>query len=178
MPIGIAEQIWAEAAAAAIARRRAANTPWPACGSEVAKGAPDRGSGEAEGPLSVAEGQEAWPEPRGSGGPALQSAPVIVRMPLREARIIVPAEDLHAGRAFSNRLIEAFGGYTCMPGRRGWRANDGIAYYDYILVFDVAMEATAENNARLREIARWALRAFDQQAIYIRLPGGTVEFVS
>jgi hypothetical protein len=103
---------------------------------------------------------------------------------LREARIILPVQDndghplagIHA--VLQSRLIEAFGGYTAIDCRGGWQSPNGTLHNDPGTAYDIACADDPSTEATLRALAHLLLIGTLQEAIYLRLPSGAVEFAT
>lgn len=96
---------------------------------------------------------------------------------MHEARIIMPFDgrggvDSHKG--LKSSILSFFGGYTATFGNGGWTDNDDVVVSENVGVYDIAMEDTESNRAKLRSIALYVGRSLDQQAVYIRYPNGQV----
>lgn len=98
---------------------------------------------------------------------------------MREARIIVPnkPEHHHVARELRHKLAHSFGGYTETIGYGGWVDPRGELIAEAVIVYDVAMADTAENVTAIRALADHVRVAARQQAVYLRLPSGNVEFI-
>ena len=96
-----------------------------------------------------------------------------------EARIILPlagntgASLAAVHKALAEKLVQAFGGYTAFNSWGPWKGivEPGVTY-------DVACEDSFGAVRNLRTIAQWARAVAGQDAIYLRLPSGTVQFVT
>lgn len=101
----------------------------------------------------------------------------------RIAQIILPKAD-NEGNSLMNIHAEyrkafcvVFGGYTALPACGGW-VSDSKLYEDASVLYQIAMHDTAENIALFRELANAALLEMRQEAIFIVLPSGEVEFIT
>ena len=102
---------------------------------------------------------------------------------MQEARIILPLSD-NDGEALetvhdslTEKLADIFGGFTRHNGIGGWRSPNGAMYREAVALYDVACEPSLDNLFKLRQLAQWLKGAARQQAIYLRMPTGHVEFV-
>jgi hypothetical protein len=74
-------------------------------------------------------------------------------------------------------LCERFGGFTRLDAFGGWR-HAGRTFREPMLVYDVALNSDMlDAVSELRSTAATAKRYLRQEAIYLRLPSGDVEFV-
>ena len=103
---------------------------------------------------------------------------------MKEARLIVPMQNNH-GQSLSQlalqvqkRLAETFGGFTLTEGYGGWISPTGKVHYEPVLVFDIAMDSKVSNIEALTSIAAKVAKEAEQEAVYVRLPGGSVHFVT
>lgn len=102
---------------------------------------------------------------------------------MREARIICPerdnsGSDLEVVRlSLARKLCDTFGGCTVSDGQGSWISASGALYREPVKLFDVACEPTKEARIALRRIAQTLKHDARQEAVYLRLPDGTVEFV-
>lgn len=101
---------------------------------------------------------------------------------MREASIVIPDPDTMGGHAIRRaninlrkNLCDAFGGYTLHKAQGAWRDETGQIVYDDNLVYTVAMDDTAENKFKLRQLAEAAGVEAEQEVVYLRLPSGDVE---
>ena len=100
---------------------------------------------------------------------------------LKEAKIILPVE--HNGEAttwsFLRRVVAEFGGYTAIRAEGAWTAApDGRIVIEPVIVVTVALPPLAAVVSQFRDLAEAARVEFAQEAIYIQLPNGDVEFVT
>jgi len=101
---------------------------------------------------------------------------------MREARIIVPDTDNDGKltddvKALVERTLTGkFGGFTSTSGFGGW-SNNGTIIREPVTVYDVATEDTADNRAILDGLAYRVLLYANQDAVYLRYPGGNVKIV-
>lgn len=102
---------------------------------------------------------------------------------MREARIILPKIDNNghdlasAHAALARDICRAFGGVTASDTRGMWVGYDGTLYDEPGTAYDVAMDATEENAATLRDLAVRYGQLCGQEAVYVRYTCGTVEIV-
>jgi len=102
---------------------------------------------------------------------------------MREARIILPKLDNNgsdlsfAHAALARDLCQTWGGATASDTRGMWVGYDGTLYDEPGTAYDVAMEATEENAAKLKAIAERYGALCQQEAMYVRYACGTVEIV-
>ena len=102
---------------------------------------------------------------------------------MREARLIVPPHKNDGTNHWQGiedvreRLLAQFGGYTETRGTGGW-VGKTCKVTEPIIIFDVAMAPSAENEDKMRAIARFVLVEMDQDCVYLRQANGQVEFVS
>ena len=97
---------------------------------------------------------------------------------MREARIILPlASNSGASlsavhQALAEKLTQAFGGYTAFNSWGPWKGvtEPGITY-------DIACEDSFATARNLLNIAQWVRAVAGQNAVYLRGPTGTVQFV-
>ncbi len=100
-----------------------------------------------------------------------------------EARLILPNLDNNGDSldvthdVLAEYLIDAFGGFTSQAVQGGFKGEDGTVYREAGTAYDVALDDSADNQAYLRGIARWAAGAADQECVYLRQPSGAVEFI-
>ena len=103
---------------------------------------------------------------------------------MREAQIILPLADNNGAAypdvldALEQRLIRTFNGFTYAPATGAWVGPHNKLYREAVRVYSIAMEDTRANAAALRSIANLTRMEARQEAVYIRLPDGEVEFVS
>ena len=102
---------------------------------------------------------------------------------MQEARLIVPphkndgtkhwqaVEDVRA------LLLAQFGGYTETRGTGGW-VGKTCTVTEPIIIFDVAMAPSAENEDKMRTVAGFVRHRMNQDCVYLRQANGQVEFVS
>lgn len=102
---------------------------------------------------------------------------------MREARIILPHRDndgLDVSGAHQDlklALIRQFGGYTTFNVWGGWRhPTTGAIVEDESAAYDVAVPDNAVDG--LRRLAFQAGKTAHQDAVYLRLPTGEVEFIA
>ena len=76
-------------------------------------------------------------------------------------------------QALAEKLVQAFGGYTAFNSWGPWKnvTEPGITY-------DIACEDSFAATRNLLAIARWACAVASQDAVYVRLPVGSVQFVT
>lgn len=99
--------------------------------------------------------------------------------PRREAQIIVPTGIEHetALQRLIARLVDRFGGATLDDTPFGyWKAPDGELIGEPVTTITVAVPCDTPQSD-LEDFAAHACVWFKQQAIYLRLPGGTVEIL-
>lgn len=102
---------------------------------------------------------------------------------MKEARLIVPVHYNDGTEAngpnvmVQDWLVGVFGGFTLTEGKGGWRDPKGNTVTEPVNVYDVAMADNAEAISHLFEIARKVKNVMEQQAVYVRLPNGLVQFV-
>lgn len=100
---------------------------------------------------------------------------------LREARLVLPRDvkpapdDVHG--KLRVELARTFGGYTCTQGRGGWVDGTGTTIEELNWIYDIAMRDEFQDFRELKHIAVEYGRLLDQQAVYIRFPGGQVEII-
>jgi len=95
---------------------------------------------------------------------------------IREARIVLPRVNLNR-KEFEGFLVRSFGGFTRTRGDGAWMNPKGGIVLDKVWVYDVAATDTPDTTASLRAICRRMAKAYSQDCVYLRLPGGTVEFI-
>lgn len=106
-------------------------------------------------------------------------------MTCREARLIVPdQDDIHANarviRETRSALIREFGGFTSFRVAGGWADVTGREYFEGGTAFDIAvsLDNTGVTESTLKALARKIANDAHQQAVYLRLPSGAVEFIT
>jgi hypothetical protein len=100
------------------------------------------------------------------------------------ASIILPNHD-NAGestesfhRACQLTLIDTFGGFTSTQVSGGWRDElTGKVYIDQSTRYDLAMDDTAENRAKIVSLARFYGHAMKQECVFVVYPDQTVDFI-
>lgn len=98
---------------------------------------------------------------------------------MNEAKIILPRHE-HTRDAtawLENALLREFGGYTATEGRGAWQSPDGTIMLEPVTVLDVACQRDIPTVQKLRLLAYGAGARAAQQAVYLRLPDGAVEFI-
>ena len=102
---------------------------------------------------------------------------------MREARIILPEDD-NAGASLNavhkkleSRLCDAFGGFSRTSGVGGWNNQHGTTFTETVRIYDIACENSLQSCHALLALARWLRAEARQEAIYLRQPGGEVQFV-
>ena len=97
---------------------------------------------------------------------------------LREAKIILPTfckDQCHA--SLRQVLISSFGGVTVTEGK-GWHTDTQGHAMEHVTIYTVACSAQhVATDTLLREFARQIAKDAGQRSIYLKLPGGHVEFV-
>ena len=103
---------------------------------------------------------------------------------LQEARIIIPQKDNDGNELTDIReqlalkLAAKFGGFTKFEAEGCWIDENGKLIGEPVDVFEVAADALNEDTAvDFFDIAKWAKEAAEQKVMYLRLPGGNVNFV-
>lgn len=107
---------------------------------------------------------------------------------LREAKILVPLRDNHGASlehvhaSVTERLFAAFGGVTWTVVDGAWKdPNDGQLYVERSVAFTVAVPedegAIGNDDCDLCRIARFAMIAGEQKAIYVQFPDGEVQIL-
>jgi hypothetical protein len=97
---------------------------------------------------------------------------------MRQASIILPMARREATIQLQGDLLDQFGGFTKSAVTGQWHdPADGKIYTDVSHRFDVAVEPTAVNLDKLRQIARRAGQAADQVCVYLATPSGEIEFI-
>ena len=102
----------------------------------------------------------------------------------RIAQIILPKTDndgnslmtIHA--EYRKAFCHCFGGYTALPACGGWVDDKGKLYEDASIVYHIAMDDTYWNAEKVRGLANAAAHEMRQEAIFIVLPSGEVEFIT
>jgi hypothetical protein len=103
---------------------------------------------------------------------------------MNEGSIILPrygndgSSLVFAHAALRDRLLEAFGGLTASDGRGIWRDPSGRVYDEPVTRYDVAMAPSNANVARLRDIAAELAKLASQEAVYVKSPTGSIDFVT
>lgn len=102
---------------------------------------------------------------------------------MREARLILPKQDNH-GQCLAHMLdpvlddvARRFGGATVTDAFGVWTCPAGRLYRDPSWCIDIACPDTPDSVDNLRDIAGAIAEWAEQEAVYLRLPSGTVEFV-
>lgn len=102
----------------------------------------------------------------------------------RIAQFVIPKQD-NEGKSlvwhheqYMKAFCACFGGFTAYDVRGGWMNEHGKLYHDESVSYHIAMDDTAENVAKLRKLAEAAAGECKQEAIFIVLPSGEVEFVT
>ena len=103
---------------------------------------------------------------------------------LQEARIIIPQKDNDGNELTDIReqlalkLATKFGGFTKFVAEGCWIHKNGKLINEPVDVFEVAADALNEDTAvDFFDIAKWAKEVAQQEVMYLRLPGGKVNFV-
>ena len=102
----------------------------------------------------------------------------------RIAQIILPKFD-NDGKTlawqheqYQKAFCACFGGYTAYDVRGGWMNEHGKLFHDESVSYHIAMDDTEENRDKLRKLAEAAAGECKQEAIFIVLPSGEVEFIT
>lgn len=116
---------------------------------------------------------------------AVDQATVARRHAIKEYTILVPLAN-NRGAAFAPEVFAALeaellslaGGFTRQDGMVGfWRSPDGEVFSDRLCSYTVAL-AARDARATIVAIARRWCVALEQEAMYVRLPGGSAEIVT
>lgn len=107
-------------------------------------------------------------------------------MTYRTAQIILPVWDneakslADAHKILVKELLDAFGGFTRTDGIGWWKSDvDGHTYNETVYVYTIAMDEHGSfGSAVLRRIGREMCTIANQQAVYVQLPDGKVEFLT
>lgn len=101
-----------------------------------------------------------------------------------EARIVIPTENREGkplSAIFVNDILleaaELFGGYTCWQASGGYVMADGRLAKEKVYAIDLAVARNASTKTQLEALALKIKLQGDQESVYLRLPGGRVEFV-
>lgn len=86
-----------------------------------------------------------------------------------------PLVDVHC--ILVKQMTAAFDGFTMMRIHGGWRGDDGKSVYEEGVLYAVAAEPTAENNAAWLAMAENMRITAQQAAIYVMDFNGDVHFV-
>jgi len=109
-------------------------------------------------------------------------------MLLKEARIILVSKgdsDNSVPDALG-AIREAFGGFTAFRGVGSWVDDEGVVHTDKTIIVDIAVSVPVSPPGhlvsvipdKLRKIAADYRKASGEQAVYLRLPTGSVEFIT
>ena len=98
---------------------------------------------------------------------------------MREARIILPIVSLErehttVHKGLRRLLCQSFGGCTVTQGSGAWVDGEGNTITETVTIYDVAVEPTTLNGARVIQLAHNAASDLNQEAVYVRLPTGNV----
>lgn len=107
---------------------------------------------------------------------------------MKEAKILLPTHD-NIGRDLQGthhwlkkRLAERFDGWSAYGGIGGYTMADGSlkteAHVAYVVVAAAERDGYASATEWLIDTAAQLARECEQEAIYLRLPSGNVEFVT
>lgn len=96
--------------------------------------------------------------------------------PVREARLIIPANTSVQNSEFERDLIHDFGGFTSFEVYGGWFGNSGPEY-EYGTAYDIAVPDNAETYDKLEALTKNVKRRFKQDSVYLRFPNGEVRFI-
>ena len=102
----------------------------------------------------------------------------------RIAQIILPKFDndgqtlVWQHEVYQEAFCKVFGGFTAYDVRGGWMNEQGKLFRDESVSYHIAMEETPECFDALRTLARAAAGECKQEAIFIVLPNGNVEFIT
>ena len=99
---------------------------------------------------------------------------------LKEAKIILPVGrgGEHPTWSFLRRVVKEFGGYTAIRAEGPGTTADGRMVVEPVIVVNVALPPLAAVVSQFRDLAEAARVEFAQEAVYIQLPNGDVEFVT
>ena len=101
----------------------------------------------------------------------------------REARICLPQFDNNKCSLAGVRdqlaavLAEAFGGFTLLEGQGAWIGPEKQVYDGPVYVFEIACPDDGKTADALRFVVSMFKAIAEQEAVYLRLPSGEVEFV-
>lgn len=96
-----------------------------------------------------------------------------------EVTLLIPLADnggqtftpAHVG-VFESKLLDAFGGFTRLPGHQVGAWLDGeTEYRDTLFAYVVAIDGLVKRGERLREVVDFAREHFRQEAIFLRYLG-------
>jgi len=107
---------------------------------------------------------------------------------MKEAKIIIPKWNARHSKVptmthgialnrLRRALVEAFGGYTKTEGEGAWVSN-GAIISEPVDVYTVACTDSPVSVNTLRALAKDACAALEQECVYLKLPNGTVTFIS
>ena len=104
----------------------------------------------------------------------------------RFAQIILPKFDNDGNslvwhhNQYQKAFAYCFGGFTAYDVRGGWMNDDGKMFHDESVAYHIAMDDDEGNMSghveKLRQLADAAAHEMRQEAIFIALPSGKVEF--
>ena len=77
----------------------------------------------------------------------------------------------------ARQLAQSFGGFTLTNGHGAWTDADNNVITEPVAVYSIAMENSAFNAQRLRELAVETGKLLQQQAVFICLASGTAEII-
>ena len=104
---------------------------------------------------------------------------------MRIASLILPTHDNDGvelndfHHALKLCLIDSFGGFSALAVSGGWRDDStGQVYIEPSVRYDIAMEDSADNSAKLESIARFYGHATRQNSVMIVHASGVADFVS
>lgn len=86
-----------------------------------------------------------------------------------------PLHDVHA--CLRADLQDNFGGFTALPSSGGWLDARGVVVAETGTLYFIAMLDDAENERKLRSIARHVCKLASQDCVMIATAAGVVEFI-
>lgn len=77
-----------------------------------------------------------------------------------------------------HETAEQFGGYTMSLVTGGWKDPQGVLIREESIKFELSMEATKENDVKVRSWARWMRRRFHQASVLLTAINQGEEFIT